>query len=143
MRGIIEMRRGSRSGKSAKGAPGQGLVEMAMIAMTMVILVAGIVDFGIYMYRYVQASNCVRESARLAVVRDKDERYNNPPYCEGANLTPTLNGDPKTLAGGAMIEARIDVPYDWLSLDQLIPNLPSISLTAATSMRMEPKVVVN
>ncbi len=115
---------------------------MALIALTMVILVAGIVDFGIYMYRYVQASNCVRESARLAVVRDKDERYYNPPYCEGADLTPTLDGDPKTLEGGAMIEARINVPYDWLSLDQLIP-MPSMSLTAATSMRMEPKVVVN
>lgn len=142
MPGIIKLRRASRSGKLARSESGQGLVEMALIAMTMVILVAGIVDFGIYMYRYVQASNCVRESARLAVVRDKDKRYLNPRYCEGANLTPKLNGDPQTLEGGAMIEARINVPYDWLSLDQLIP-MPSLSLTAATSMRMEPKVVIN
>jgi hypothetical protein len=139
MRGIIENRRSSRSGKPTRHLPGQGLVEMAMIALIMVILVAGIVDFGIFMYRYVQASNCVRESARMAVVRDS--RYSDPPYCRGAGLTPTASADPASLDGGEMFTATINVPYDYLALDSLIP-MPALSVTAATSMRMEPKTSI-
>ncbi|MDP9470786.1 MAG: pilus assembly protein [Chloroflexota bacterium] len=119
---------------------GQALIEMAMVVMILLTLVGGIFDFSIYMYRYVQASNCVREAARRAVVRADDAA--NPPYCVDADLAPTLSpSDYKSLDAGEEVNASIDTVHNWFVIDQFIPVLgPSVPLTASTSMRMEGQI---
>jgi hypothetical protein len=119
---------------------GQALVEMAIVIMIMLTITVAAIDFGIYMFRYVQAANCVREAARRAVVRDPSAA--NPPYCVDAALpAPTLSpAGYLTAAQGTEVTASISVPYDWLALDTFIPGLTG-SINAHTSMRMEGQVV--
>ena len=119
---------------------GQAIIEMAIVATLMMVLAVGIVDFGVYMYKYVQAANCVREAARRAVVRDPNAE--SPPYCVDAGLAPDVTPNNwVTLPTGEQVTARIDTTYSWLGLKFLIPFLPStLPLRAQTSMRMEGQV---
>ena len=119
---------------------GQALIEFAMVVMILLTLVGGIFDFSIYMYRYVQASNCVREAARRAVVRADDAA--NPPYCVDASLAPNLSpSDYKSLDAGDEVTASIDTVHNWFVIDQFIPVMgPTVPITASTSMRMEPEI---
>ncbi len=120
---------------------GQALVEMAIVFMIMMTLIVASIDFGVYLYRYVQAANCVREAARRAVVRANNAA--NPPYCVDAGLQPTLSpANYNALNAGAEVTASINVPHDWLALDTFIPGLGStIPIRAQTTMRMEGQVV--
>jgi Flp pilus assembly protein TadG len=47
---------------------GQGLVEMALVLPIFLLLVMGIVDFGMGMRAYVTVNNSSREGARFAIV---------------------------------------------------------------------------
>jgi hypothetical protein len=126
---------GDRSDK--KG--GQALVEMAVVIMIMIMITVASIDFGVYMYKYVQAANCVREAARRAVVRA--DNASSPPYCLDAGLHPTLNpASYKTAAPGTEVVASLSVPYDWLALDTFIPGITA-TISAHTSMRMEGQVI--
>jgi hypothetical protein len=108
---------------------------LAIVIMIMVMITVSAVDFGVYMYRYVQAANCVREAARRAAVRADNAA--SPPYCIDAGLAPTISPAAyKTAATGSEVVATIDVAYDWMALDTFIPGLTG-SIKARTSMRME------
>ena len=115
--------------------PGQAIVEMAVIMTVLLTLMIGTIDMGIFMYKYVQAANCVRESARRAVVRDPDA--GSPDYCLGAELTPSLTPGYMTLPTGEEVTATIDVPYNWAAIDTFVPGLGSVHLKASTTMKME------
>jgi hypothetical protein len=114
---------------------------MALVLVLMVGLVVAAIDFGVYMYRYVQAANCVREAARRAVVRADDAT--SPPFCADAGLTPTLDpGDYQSLPAGSEVTASVEVAHDWMALDNFIPGLGGTAMIRAhTSMRMEGQVV--
>lgn len=129
------------SRRRTSAARGQALVEMAIVVMIMITLVVASIDFGVYLYRYVQAANCVREAARRAVVRA--DNATNPPYCVDAGLQPTLSpADYQSLNAGDEVSATIDIAHDWLALDTFIPGLGStIPIRARTTMRMEGQVV--
>ena len=119
---------------------GQALIEMAIVSMLLVVLVGGIVDFGVYMYKDVQAANCVREAARRAAVRDPNAA--SPGYCVDASLKPTLTADYMTLPAGAEVTATISSTHSWLAISYLIPGMGStIQLKASTTMRMEGKKI--
>jgi Flp pilus assembly protein TadG len=120
-------------------ARGQALVEMAIVIVIMIMLTVSSIDFGIYMYRYVQAANCVREAARRAVVRAPGAA--SAPYCAEAGLTPTISpADYQSAAPGSEVVASITVDHDWMALDNFIPGLTG-TIRARTSMRMEGQVV--
>jgi hypothetical protein len=112
---------------------------MAIVIMIMVMVTVSAIDFGVYMYRYVQAANCVREAARRAVVRANNA--DSPPYCLDAGLHPTLNpSNYQSAAPGSEVVASVSVPYDWLALDTFIPGITA-TISAHTSMRMEGQVI--
>jgi Flp pilus assembly protein TadG len=131
----------SNSRRHAVSAEGQALIEMAIVIVLMIMLTVSSVDFGVYMYRYVQAANCVREAARRAVVRA--DNADNPPYCADAGLKPTLSpANYKAAAPGSEIVASIDINHPWMALDNFIPGLAAtVKIKAHTSMRMEGQVV--
>jgi hypothetical protein len=128
--------------RRAGAANGQALIEMAIVIVILVTITVASIDFGVYMYRYVQASNCVREAARRAVVRKYADAM-NPPYCIDAQL-PAPSWDPAppsdALAPGDPIRAYVDVNYDWLALDTFIPGITGKIKVGAT-MRMEGRKV--
>ena len=123
-----------RRSKSASAKPGQAMVEMALVAMILLILAFGTVDAGIYMYRYVQAANCTREAARRAAVRDDPT---NIPYCVSSDLQPTMSyaagGDP-----GTDVTATVAITHHWIVIGHLVPGIgATIPINSATTMRME------
>ncbi len=116
---------------------GQAIVEMALVMMLLLSLTFGILDMGVYMYRYIQAANCVREVARRAVVRQPTTNT----YCIDVGLTPTLSADPAGLDAGDEITATIDTDHNWMVISYLIPGLgPSAPVDARVTMRMEGQV---
>jgi hypothetical protein len=139
---IGRRKRKEASALKTRPAQGQALVEMAIVIVILVTITVASVDFGVYMYRYVQASNCVREAARRAVVRKYADAL-NPPYCIDAQL-PAPSWDPAppsdALAPGDPIRAYVDVDYDWLALDTFIPGITGKIKVGAT-MRMEGRKV--
>lgn len=134
-----QLRRQRNFGGSTKSTEGQALVEMAIVIVLMIMLSVSSLDFGIYMYRYVQAANCVREAARRMSVRAPNA--SNPPYCADAGLTPTISpGDYQTAPAGTEVTATININHTWMALDKFIPGLTG-TIKARTSMRLEGKVV--
>jgi hypothetical protein len=129
--GLPQQRHKRRAGASR----GQGLVELAVIIVILVMLTVSSVDLGVFMYKYVQAANCVREAARRAAVRA--DNAGSPPYCLDAGLQPTLNpANYKAAATGSDVEATINVSYDFIALGYFIPGI-SGTINAHTKMRME------
>ncbi|MFM9106457.1 MAG: TadE/TadG family type IV pilus assembly protein [Chloroflexota bacterium] len=127
---------------------GQAVVEMALITPLLLMLMGGIIDFGIYMHREVQAAGCVREVARRAAVRAdalppavNAEEFEA--YC--GEFTPTITPTGyKSAATGNSVTARVDVPHSWLIIGplmsslQLIPSFPqSPRVQAEAAMRLE------
>ena len=116
--------------------PGQAMIEMALVLMLLLVLTFGIVDAGLYMFRFVQATNCTREVARRAAVRDANPL--DVPYCVSADLRGNVvlvgaGGDP-----GADVTASLDVDHEWLVIDHLIPGMnPTIPIHSQTTMRLE------
>ena len=134
--GRARLTRHSLSGR----ARGQALIEMVLVVTVLMTLAFGIIDFGVYMYKYVQAANCVREAARRAVVRADNAA--SPPYCVDAGLKPTVTAGYKTLKAGSEVTATINTTHSWLALHYVIPGIKNpIPLTAKTSMRTEGQIV--
>lgn len=57
-----------------RAAPGQALVEFALVLPLLVLLLLGIFDFGRAIYAYTTVNNAAREAARLAIV-DQTETH--------------------------------------------------------------------
>ena len=111
------------------------MVEMAIVAMLLLMLTFGTADMGLFMYKYVQAANCTREAARRAAVR-KDPT--NIPYCIDASLMPTVTYADPGKATGTDVTATINTTYKWIVISYLVPGMsPTISLKSATTMRLE------
>lgn len=121
---------------------GQALIEMAMVSILLLTLVVGIIDFGIYFYRYVQAANCVRETARRAAVRDPNAlSASEDRFCFDAAANGALAIAPGgwvDLASGEPVTASVSTTHTWIAISYLIPAVGStVGITASSTMRME------
>ena len=127
---------------------GQAIIEMALITPLLLMLMGGVIDFGLYMYREVQAANCVREVARRASVRADAlppavDAGQFQKYC--GSFVPTISPtNYKTQPYGTAVVATIDVSHTWLVIGplmsslQLVPNFPqSPRVQAEAAMRLE------
>jgi hypothetical protein len=135
---------GTRVRWLARPRKGQAVVETALVLPILLVLMFGIAEMGLYMFDYVQAINCARESARRAAVRALNAE--SPQYCVSADLQPTLiadGGDYMTAPAGSDVEAVVDFDHDWIIIHQLVPLLggsplpDSWPIEAAVVMRME------
>ncbi|MDP4092184.1 MAG: TadE/TadG family type IV pilus assembly protein [Bacillota bacterium] len=125
-----------------KSQKGQSLVEMALILPILLILVMGIIDFGLLFGNYMTIDNASREGARNAVVGKTDTQVTD--IVQG--MTQNLDrADMKiTIYPGQSVrkkgdEVTITVEYDnkliTPIISAIIPN--PVHLTAKTVMRME------
>lgn len=130
--------------------PGQAMMEFVLVLPLLLILVGGVVDYGMFMFQREQAGSCVRTVARMIVVRST-AAINSPnwatlvPQCAKAVQAggtafsaPSVNsGSP---AGGSEIEVKVNYPYSPIFLSLAIPGLSritSMQITASVKMRME------
>ena len=110
---------------------GQAIVETAIVMLLLLTLTFGVLDMGVYMYRYIQAANCVREFARRTVVNESTADT----YCVDAGLTPAVS------VSGEEVTATIDTVHNWMVVSYLIPGLgPTAPIDARVTMRMEVQV---
>jgi hypothetical protein len=112
------------------------MIEMALVIMILLTLTFGIADIGLYMYDYVQAANCVRESARRAAVRA--DNAGSPPFCLSSNLAPQVPAGYQTLPPGSEVQVTLTKSHRWIAICYFVPGMScTIDIRAATSMRME------
>ena len=67
-----EMSANTRDGRS-KGEKGQGLVEFALVALFLLLVMFAIIDFARVFFGYATMANGVREGARYAVVHPESK----------------------------------------------------------------------
>lgn len=134
--------------KVLKDQKGVALVEMALVAPILVVVLFGLLEFGYIIYSKEVIANASREGARLGVV------LSNPPktqaeieaqvrsYLEKSGFDPAEaavtypNGLPG--ASGTPFAVRLDYSYNFKVLPNFIQNITgSLGLTAEAVMLME------
>lgn len=93
--------RRARSRRAGERERGASLVEFAIVTNLFLLLVFGIIEFGIAYNDYISVRQGNREAARLGVVNDLD----NAPPCKinGTTVTPPANPATKTDATNALV----------------------------------------
>ncbi len=71
-----------------KSMRGQSLVEFALVLPIMMILIFGIIDFGMGLRSYISLTNATREGARFAAVGNPAGAY--PADCDGSTSTSVV-----------------------------------------------------
>ena len=145
---------------------GASAVEMAIVLPLLVMVVFGLIEFGLLLYNQQVITNASREGARAAIVGDCDHRLTDPQisqivkdYCidpkdatkkrlitfGATNNPPTVNVNPSPsncTQGGSGLktgdDVAVTVTYDYTFL---VPSLlgfdPTKQLGAKTDMKME------
>ena len=142
-----------------RSSKGQSLVELSVTLPILLILVFGIIDFGLGMRSYISLSNAVREGARFASVGNP---AGEPSDCDGVTndtvygrvcittggldlteLTPSVTY-PSGVGPGNSVIVAADYTYNFVTpLGDLLDffsggTFPTtISLSSSTDMRLE------
>ncbi len=141
--------------KFFKSEKGTAIVEMALVLPLLLILVFGIVEFGVMFYDRQVITNASREGARAGIVQALTRPTPGEiatvvqTYCTGRlfnlggtpNLTisVTTNGNPDGCVNFADdLRVSVTFPYDFLIFSRLMSAFGStINLTAETIMKCE------
>lgn len=126
------MRSIRRSGRRWRDR-GAAAVEMALILPLLMVVVAGIVDFGRYFLQEIQLTNAAREGARVAVIGEPDVLARveaAAPGIPGLTMTST----PCAGAGSTVEITVTDPDFEWIILEPMLGLFPgSVTLPDATS----------
>lgn len=143
----------SRLFRLQKNEKGQTLVEFALVLPVLLLLLLGIIQFGIIFSAHIAITNAAREGARIAAVgSSRNEIVDRMNYSIGGHIfIPQLvDGtnveiDPAPLNGvvGNKITVRIkDVKLKlFVPLPNVFTTNDEIPLDAEASMRLEKKYV--
>ena len=144
-----------------KKARGQSLVEFALVLPLLMILVFGIIDFGMGLRSYISLTTATREGARFAAIGGSAGAY--PGNCDGvtnttvvgrvcvaiegldrADLTSVAVTYPNGQAPGESVVVSADYTYNYITpLGDMVDffsagSFPdTLSLSTSTDMRLE------
>jgi Flp pilus assembly protein TadG len=147
--------------KLLRSGTGQSLVEFSLILPVLLILVFGIIDFGMGLRSYISLTNATREGARFAAVGNPAGTY--PGDCDGATTTTVIGrvcvaiegldlsalttvavAYPGGVAPGESVVVSADYTYTFITPVGDIMNFFSggafpetLSLSTSTDMRLE------
>ncbi|WP_105617248.1 TadE/TadG family type IV pilus assembly protein [Vallitalea okinawensis] len=125
-----------------KNEKGQSLVEFAIILPLVLIIILGIIEFGIMFNAYLTITSASREGARLGAVGGSDSEIESLI----SSITPQLNADKLVVTITPSEGARdrgdsitVTASYDYQVLIPLLGDIISnlVDLTAQTVMRVE------
>jgi Flp pilus assembly protein TadG len=135
---------------------GAELIEFALVFPLLLLVLFGIMDFGLLFQRYETVTNAAREGARIAVLPDYQLNLNKnvearvTQYLVAAGLTakPAVSTPivaPLKLVGGACVTIRtvtVGYPYQYLFIGKIIglfggSGFTTKTLTATATMRFE------
>jgi Flp pilus assembly protein TadG len=116
---------------------GQTIVEFAIIAVVLFVLLFSIIQMGVVIYDYNMVCSAAREAVRYAIVHPSntsgiiDAAINSAPFLSPGNVTVnTTVTDPND---ATQQDARVTISYSYTLR---IPLLPAIGLTLASSSQM-------
>ena len=140
---------------------GQVLVEFAFVLPILVILVLGIIEFGIVFYNKAMVTNASREGARTGIVLQKDSSGNCIPVPDSAiekavtdylqaklinfgdgstsiSTTISRNGNcPDQNPGGGDVTVTVSYNHSFLVIPKFLGLGDTITLAGETVMRRE------
>src|ERR1041384_1582067 len=131
--------------KNLRSESGASAVEFAWLLPVLMMILFGIIEFGMALYRQAILTNASREGARLGIV------VSTPPittvmidaaidtYLTSAGITPGTVGRTIVAGGitGTPVSVTLTLPYTFVSLPGLTGITPTINLNALTVMRHE------
>ena len=131
--------------KIFRSESGASAVEFAILLPLLMMIVFGIIEFGLALYQQAVLTNASREGARLGIVQSIpsitiaqiDATIDT--YLTNAGITPGNVG--RNIVPGAVTGAPVSVgltlPYTFVVLPGLTSVAPTITLSAQTVMRHE------
>ena len=126
---------------------GQGLLEFALVAVLLFMLIFAIIDFGRLFFAYATMSNGVREGARYGIIHPNEDaaieaRARAMLVIVGGDAEIQVNypggDDPEAEPPGCILphRCRIEV-VATTTLDVWTPILPALPLEARATMHFE------
>ena len=141
------------SGRGPRSERGSQLIEFALVLPLLLLVVLGIMDFGLLFQRYEAVTNAAREGARLAVIEgrtDGDVRARVNKYVTDGGLTALIDANIQlnrtvALSGTATASSvTITYPFEFMMLNPIVRMVTPtsttgapITLTAVSLMRNE------
>lgn len=129
--------------RSERGAE---LIEFAVVMPILLLLIAGIIDFGMMFRTYEAVTNAAREGARVGVlpgyadvdVQNRVDAYLAASGLTGTHATTVQNVTVATTAGTFTARAvRLSYTYNFVVLPGFGTNFGTINLTSRSVMRTE------
>jgi len=131
--------------KKLRSESGASAVEFALLLPILMMILFGIIEFGMALYRQAILTNASREGARLGIVQSIpaigtgqiNVAIDN--YLTAAGI-PAANVTRNIVAGGitgSPVQVTLTLPYTYSVLPGLTSIAPTINLTAQTVMRHE------
>lgn len=132
--------------KKLRSESGASAVEFALLLPVLMMILFGIIEFGLALYRQAILTNASREGARLGIVLSVPPITNAAvdakidAYLTAAGINPgTVTRTPPVLTGGtgSNVTVTLTLPYTYAVLPGLTSITPTINLVATTVMRHE------
>lgn len=128
--------------KSLRNEKGQSLVEFAILLPVLLLLLMGILEFGIMLNSYLSINNSAREGARLGIVSGSNLEITKlityiSPNLDSENLIVNITPlEGSRNSGGTL---TVEVIYNYQVNIPIISNILGnvVALKAQTSMRIE------
>ncbi|MEP6890207.1 MAG: TadE/TadG family type IV pilus assembly protein [Nitrospirota bacterium] len=131
--------------KGLRSESGASAVEFALLLPVLMMVLFGIIEFGLALYRQAILTNASREGARLGIVQSVpaittaaiNATIDN--YLTNAGVTP--GSVSRTIVAGGVtgtpVRVTLTLPYTFAVLPNLTAVVPTINLVARTEMRHE------
>jgi len=140
---------------------GAAVVEFAVVLPLLLMVLFGIIEFGLLLYNKAMITNASREAARAGIVYDTDPATGNlnrlseaemrtivNAYCQNYLITfsstpqtvetTTTPAAPETMASGEYLTVTVTYHYDYLLMPAFLSDLAGgIDLVSITTMRAE------
>ncbi len=132
--------------KKLRSESGASAVEFALLLPVLMMVLFGIIEFGMALYRQSILTNASREGARLGIVLSVPPITNAAvdakidAYLTAAGINPgTVTRNTPVLTGGtgSNVTVTLTLPYTYVVLPGLTSITPTINLVAQTVMRHE------
>lgn len=128
--------------KSLRNERGQSLVEFAIILPILLVIIMGIIEFGMMMNSYLAISNASREGARIGIVGSSDIDIKNliiatSPSLDTEDLVVNISPSDGTRISGDTLTVKVTYNYQLTVpiISIIFHNV--VVLNAQTSMRIE------
>ncbi|NMA66756.1 MAG: pilus assembly protein [Clostridiaceae bacterium] len=122
---------------------GQSLVETAIVLPILLLLIMGIIDFGLLFNNYILISNAAREGARKAALGGDDSEitqtiHNMTTTLKLSNMDIEISPSQSNRGHGTQVKVKLSYKHELITpvIEKLFPE-NSININAATVMRVE------